>query len=286
MYYTVPIILSRASNEELFNYFKTNALLAKNLKNAVLFRLRQSYTAMNKEKLSDNEKEVLAEMDLVRSRGYRIGKRLSSYYEIDRIFRETHNPDYFSGLPMQSANQCIKDVIKEFKSFVSLLNKWHKNPSSLLGKPNMPHYIRSDVTTYKITNEDGVLYPVYENNVFKGFSLKLPKTKERLFISHISKDTILKEIQVKPYFDTFKVLLVCESKNEEIVCDAPNSAAIDFGVENIVTLVDNDKLCLIYKGTALKAQNQYFNKQKAKLTSILTKGHANTKNITSKRMKR
>ena len=187
---------------------------------------------------------------------------------------------------MQSANQCVKDVIEQFNSFVSLTNKWYKNPSSLLGKPNMPHYIKSDVTTYTITNQDGVLYPVYENDIFKGFSLKLPKTKERLFISHLSKDTILKEIQIKPYFDTFKVLLVCESKNEEIVCDASNRAAIDFGVENIVTLVDNDKLCLIYKGTALKAQNQYYNKQKAKLTSIITKGHTNKQHVTSKQLQR
>ena len=186
-YYIVPIIISKSSNKELYTYFKTNSLLAKNLKNAVLYRLRQSYTAMNKNTLTDNEKEVLDEMEFVRSRGYKIGKRLSSYYEIDRIFRETHNPDYFSGLPMQSANQCVKDVIEQFKSFTSLLNKWYKNPSSLQGKPNMPHYIKSDVTTYTITNQDGVLYPVYENDVFVGFSLKLPKTRERLFISHLSK---------------------------------------------------------------------------------------------------
>ena len=286
MYYTVPIIVSKASNKALFDYFKTNALLAKNLKNAVLYRLRQSYTAMYKETLSDNEKEVLDEMELVRSRGYKIGKRLSSYYEMDRIFRETHNPDYFSGLPMQSANQCVKDVIEQFKSFVSLTNKWYKNPSSLLGKPNMPHYIKSNVTTYTITNQDGILYPVYENDIFKGFFLKLPKTKERLFISHLAKDTILKEIQIKPYFDTFKVLLVCFNNDEAFVNEAKYSAAIDFGVENIVTLVDNDNLCLIYKGTALKAQNQYYNKQKAKLTSIITKGHTNKQHVTSKQLQR
>ena len=286
MYYTVPIIISKSSNKALFEYFKANSLLAKNLKNAVLYRLRQSYTAIHKDIVTDNEKEVLDEMELVRSRGYKIGKRLSSYYEIDRIFRETHNPDYFSGLPMQCANQCVKDVIEQFKSFTSLMNKWYKNPSSLLGKPNMPHYIKSDVTTYTITNQDGVLYPVYEDNVFKGFSLKLPKTKERLFISHLSEDTVLKEIQIKPYFDTFKVLLVCSNKDEELVNEAKYSAAIDFGVENIVTLVNNDNLCLIYKGTALKTQNQYYNKQKAKLISIITKGHSNKKNVTSKRLQR
>ena len=72
MYYTVPIIISKSSNKALYDYFKSNSLLAKNLKNTLLYCLRLFYTAMYKDTLSDNEKEILDEMELVRSKDYKI----------------------------------------------------------------------------------------------------------------------------------------------------------------------------------------------------------------------
>ena len=49
---------------------------------------------------------------------------------------------------------------------------------------------------------------------------------------------------------------------------------IDLGVENIIAFVGNDgEEPILYKGGALKSRNQFSNKQKAKYTGILMKGH-------------
>jgi len=129
------------------------------------------------------------------------------------------------------------------------------------------------------------LYPLYEEDRFIGYELKLPKFKKRVFMSHLSENIVLKEVQVKPFYDAFKLILVLEIKDTNSIVDLPNSAGIDFGVDNIISLVTNDNYALIYKGGAIKAENQYFNKEKARLTSVMTKGDKTKKRVTSKRLK-
>ena len=47
-------------------------------------------------------------------------------------------------------------------------------------------------------------------------------------------------------------------------------AAVDFGVDNLAAVVtDAEVPCLIYKGGAAKAANQWFNKETARLKSCM-----------------
>ena len=52
-----------------------------------------------------------------------------------------------------------------------------------------------------------------------------------------------------------------------------NVCGIDFGISNIVALVSNTQKCMRYKGGALKAQNQWYNKQRSYYQSIAMQGH-------------
>jgi len=51
-----------------------------------------------------------------------------------------------------------------------------------------------------------------------------------------------------------------------------------------MAVVSDDGSSVLFEGGAVKAANQFFNKEKARLVSAMTKGHETTKNPTSKRL--
>ncbi|NDV70471.1 transposase, partial [Dysgonomonas sp. 25] len=69
-------------------------------------------------------------------------------------------------------------------------------------------------------------------------------------------------------------------------CTGERVAAIDFGINNLATIVSTGDICQVYKGGIIKSKNQWFNKERARLTSIMTKGHQTKQRVTSKRLTR
>ena len=78
--------------------------LAKLLYNAALFRIRQVFTGWDKEERTNLEKSVFAEIQCAKEtyKGFTC-RRVLSYKALDKILRANKNPDFFAGLPMQTA---------------------------------------------------------------------------------------------------------------------------------------------------------------------------------------
>ena len=107
-----------------------------------------------------------------------------------------------------------------------------------------------------------------------GVNLKLPGRKERLYLSNIEADSVLKEVKIKPYYGRYILCLTLESENFTADnTDMPNICAIDFGVSNFAAVVCNDGSSMLYKGGAVLSECQWFHKKRAKSVSIITKGH-------------
>ena len=166
MYRTDRIYVTE--NHELYEYLDGFAHKAKCLHNAALFRVRNAFTAHNKTALTANEKEVRDELALLKGqKSYCVlGKGV-----VEHVFRITNNPDFFSGLPMQTAQHVIRQVCTDFKGWLASLKKYRKDPSGYTGKPKMPGYCRNDTASYLFTNQDAVIYDG---------KLKLPRTKIRI----------------------------------------------------------------------------------------------------------
>jgi putative transposase len=271
-YYTSKTVIS--NSHSLYSYLYEYCRLSRNLYNASLFRLRQNFTSLNKENLSDNEKEVVQEIYKVIDT-YQLSKpkTLISYKFLEKLMRVNFNPDFFAGLPMQSSQLVLKDAIRDFKSWLASLSKYKKEPSLFLGKPKMPTYKKSEISMVKFTNQDCVL---------KNGKLKFPKTTLTLSLPNLDNTCILKEVQIKPYYNDF-IVFVTYSKERVERNTGVYACGIDIGVNNLVALIDNKNSCLLYKGEIIKSCNQYFNKEKARLTSALSKcqntDYRNTKRL-------
>lgn len=280
MYCTGRNVVNKHKHPELHGCFSEHSRLSKNLRNAALFRIRQNFTARNKDALTDNELEILAEIEAtIQASGKARPKAVMSYNFLERLMRVTENPDFFAGLPMQAAQQILKSEIRDFKSWLASLRSWKKDPSGYTGRPKMPKYIKGDMTTIIYTNQNCVIYRE-DGRCF----LKFPGTKVRLEIQPLPEDIDLKEVKVKPHYGDFEVLYTYECAAVKSRTDLCYVAAIDFGVNNIAAIATNEGHSLIVKGGAVKAENQWFNKQKAHLVSEQTKGHETTVKPESKRL--
>ena len=269
-----------SSDDLLYPYFDDLCRKSKLLYNAALFRVRNIFTGYDKEHRTENEVEVFQEVALLqRSYPNMHVRRVISYTHLEKMMRVTENADFFSGLPRQTAQQMVKQTVTDFKNWLASLREYKKHPEKYLGKPKMPRYKKSDLTTVIITNQDAVLY---RDDI--GMSLKLPLQKQRLYFSNLFSDPVLKEVKIKPYYGRF--LLCLTLKEPDVAFDPSGShvCAIDLGTDNFAAIVCDDHSSAIYKGGAVLSKIQWFHKQRAKYVSIITKGHEK-KHAVSKRLR-
>lgn len=269
-----------SSDDLLYPYFDDLCRKSKLLYNAALFRVRNIFTGYDKEHRTENEVEVFQEVALLqRSYPNMHVRRVISYTHLEKMMRVTENPDFFSGLPRQTAQQMVKQSVTDFKNWLASLREYKKHPEKYLGKPKMPRYKKSDLTTVIITNQDAVLY---RDDI--GMSLKLPLQKQRLYFSNLSSDPVLKEVKIKPYYGRFLLCLTLEEPDVAFDPSESHVCAIDLGTDNFAAIVCDDHSSAIYKGGAVLSKIQWFHKQRAKYVSIITKGHEK-KHAVSKRLR-
>lgn len=297
----------------LYDYFEKKTENEKNLENATNFVIRQIYTAIKTEgelhklqqEMMDLIEKTMPQMNEIRHKTYekevenaiKKGKDATkvkpkyvemptatswiNYGILELFMKCSKNPDYLS-LPIQSSQHAIKTVVERWKGFFEALKSYKENPSKFTGRPQIPGYAKTTKKTIKFTNQDAVI----KENKF----LKFPKTKLRLnvgklgFLKYGQK---LNEVRCKPYIDMYIVELVfdfgekvIENKKEDVIM------AVDFGVNNFMTCVFSDgSKPIIFNGRHLKSINQYYNKEVARLTSILREGkQENEGQFTSKRL--
>ena len=269
-----------SSDDLLYPYFDDLCRKSKLLYNAALFRVRNIFTGYDKEHRTENEVEVFQEVALLqRSYPNMHVRRVISYTHLEKMMRVTENADFFSGLPRQTAQQMVKQSVTDFKNWLASLREYKKHPEKYLGKPKMPRYKKSDLTTVIITNQDAVLY---RDDI--GMSLKLPLQKQRLYFSNLFSDPVLKEVKIKPYYGRFLLCLTLEEPDVAFDPSGFHVCAIDLGTDNFAAIVCDDHSSAIYKGGAVLSKIQWFHKQRAKYVSIITKGHEK-KHAVSKRLR-
>lgn len=269
MYQVTRTLIKKTEYPEYCSYFSALGVLATNLYNAGLFRLRQNFTIRGKENPSKLELQVQDEIKLtVDTLHTKTPKSRLSYLFMEKLMRVTENPDFFADLPKQLAQNVLKHACNDFKNWLASDKDYKKHPEKYLGKPQMPHYKKkASVSGLHFTNQDCVIYQEDGKHY-----LKFPRFRGTyLPVGHVI--GALKEVRVKPYYGNF--LVICVFETEDIEPLSPNGYAcgIDFGVSNTAALVSNTRQCVLYKGGALKSRNQWYNKQRSHYQYITMQGH-------------
>ena len=88
MYLAERIVITKDVHRQFYELADRNARLAKQLYNAALFRLRQTFTGWEKDVRTENEKEVFRELDLLKERYPKLkAGRVLSYGVLEKLMR-------------------------------------------------------------------------------------------------------------------------------------------------------------------------------------------------------
>ena len=187
---------------------------------------------------------------LIRQHYFSTGKILNNPYPLIK-----NTADYKS-LPAKVSNQILMLVLKNYKSFFKLKEKGYKNTK-------IPNYLDKFEGKYVATYEKGAIN-------FKGSGktgkIKLSMTNIWLEPHDIPLSSI-KQVRIVPRNKRYIIETIYEVKEPEILDNKEgNMSAIDFGVNNLMTVSFNNtsNKPFIINGKPLKSINQYSNKLIAK----------------------
>ena len=252
-----------------YNYIKQQLIESKEIYNYANYIIRQIFF-----KKSKNHKFSLDFVDEYPE----LKDLFAKYIEEDKQFTSLFYNIIckFSKLKEFSVNakivQNIVDKLKsDWNSYWGLLNL-AKNKQ--YDKPiNIPKYKKQ----YNLVE--------YNNQVLSKKKLKLgfigtDKMKQGIKISNFHKNLNCKSFRIFYKNNNFVCELIYEKEINDQTDSTDKVASIDLGLENLFTVAFNyNKKGISFKGTKLKSINQYFNKEKAKLQSLLPKNEYCSKRI-------
>lgn len=204
-------------------------------------------------------------------------KNYLSYYDVNRILAGSKDIDYYS-LPTRISNQVLMLLDRNFKSFFVLIKK--KKNNNKYDKPvRIPKYLDKQGRYVTIFTKSAISKAYLRKGLIKLSSLNI------LIPTKVTESNIV-EVRVLPRNNHHVVEVVYMVEEKEPKPDNGRYASIDLGLNNLATVGSNVVKPFIINGRPLKSINQYYNKEVARLQSLL-KGNKRTSkriyNITLKR---
>ncbi len=236
----------------------------------------------NKTKLAVLKELTRASKDLYNKALYTIRKHFfetKKYLPYKEVYHLLKSSDEYKRLPSNASQQTLKQVDNAFKSFFKLLKA--KKDDEYTNKISIPKYLDKD-GHYKVIFTK-IHLKVMDNGYIR---LSLPKSiKERYNVSylyfkiprHIVKKEI-KEVHILPYKPYYKISFVYSDGDSNYNhYQTDDIMAIDFGIDNLATIVTRYDKPLIIDGKSLKSKNRYFNKMVSVLSSSIKRGTQSNK---------
>jgi len=229
------------------------AFASKNLYNAALYEIRQSFIHQ--------------------------GKYLS-YNQMDKIMQKH---EAYRMLPSKVSQQVLKLLDKNWKSFFAALEAYREDPSKFLGRPKLPGYKDKtqgrNVLAYTI---QALSKPALKQGIIKPSGLPIEiKTHQKN----------VDQVRIIPRLGFYVVEVVYERDEVQTKVNPALMASVDIGVNNLVALTSNKSgfIPRIVNGRPIKSINQYYNKQRERYQKKMSKNHHTScelERITNKRTRR
>ena len=185
------------------------------------------------------------------------------YYELRSIITDS---EPYKNMGSNVGQGTLRILDKNWKSFFQSIKDWKKNPSKYLGRPKLPKYKEKSgrfilsLDSNKVKLKNGYVY----------FAWKPFKKLNNTFKTNVKNRII--QCRFVPRESYYTMEVIYEIEVPECLPYLNQIAAIDVGVDNFITMVNNvGKAPIAVKGGVIKSINQYYNKQKAKIQSELKK---------------
>ena len=189
-----------------------------------------------------------------------------NWIKYNQLFQLVKESEPYKDIGSNTGQGTLMVLDKNWKAFFKAIKDWKKNPSKYLGRPKIPKYKDKDgrfvlsLDSNKVKLKDGYVYFAWKpfkpyNNMFK------TNAQERIL-----------QCRFIPRCGKYVMEIVYEIEVPDISETSERVAAIDIGVDNFITMVNNiGENPIAVKGGVIKSINQFYNKQKANIQSELKK---------------
>ena len=189
-----------------------------------------------------------------------------NWIKYNQLFQLVKESEPYKDIGNNTGQGTLRVLDKNWKAFFKAIKDWKKNPSKYLGRPKIPKYKDKEgrfllsLDSNKVKLKDGYVYFVWKpfkpyNNMFK------TNAQERIL-----------QCRFIPRYRKYVMEIVYEIEVPDISETSDRVAAIDIGVDNFITMVNNiGENPIAVKGGVIKSINQFYNKQKANIQSELKK---------------
>jgi len=222
---TIKQNLRKLSKEE-FDMLKSYSIHSNCLYNCTIYTIRKYYEETNK---------------------------YIGYNALDKVMQLN---EHYQAIPSFNAQQIIRLVDQNYRSYFSLLRKKLQGQYASEVKP--PKY-RKRGDCFNLIFDNTRIY-------VKDNTLKLYKNLKLKFNYDVKN---IKQGIIKWKGNKFALYITYEQENKTLKPDNGNYLSIDLGLNNFASCFSNIGHSFIVNGKPLKAYNQFYNKTKAKIQSEL-----------------
>lgn len=188
------------------------------------------------------------------------GDYINEYEFSTKLCKE--NQVDFRNLPSVVSQQVVAQVFSVTKSWIRSKKEYEKNPSKFKSKPRLPKYKRGKKQNMVVftasacrLKSDGYIH--FVKNIISPIKTKIGDNK-------------LCQVRIIPQATCYVVEVIYEKKEQDLNLNKDNVLSIDLGLNNICTCISNVGISpFIVNGKVIKSFNQWYNKKKARLMSLI-----------------
>lgn len=227
---------------------------AKNLYNAALYLVRQSFIFENR------------------------------YLGYEDVYHQIKGHEVYRALPTKVAQQVLRLLDKNWQSYFAACEAYREDPTKFKQHPKLPQYKHKTDGRYALVYTIQALSrPGLKRGIIQPSMLPITVQTQQL-PAHIA------QVRIVPRIGFYVVEVVYDCEEAAPSGNPAFYAAVDIGVDNLAALTSNKKgfVPRLVNGRPIKSTNQFYNKRKAELQAAL--GHegatARMERFTAKRTRR
>jgi IS605 OrfB family transposase len=187
--------------------------------------------------------------------------KTNKWIRYNSLYHEMKTSNNYQQLPAKTAQQTLKILDRNWTSYFNAFKEWQKDESKFKAEPGIPKY--------KPKNGESLLVFTNQQVKIRDGLLFFPKKVGFKVQTRLPDITNIREVRIIPKGIGYVVEIVYQKNISPKLLNKDIILAIDFGVSNLITAVNNNSLKpFVIKGGVVKSINQYYNKERARIQSV------------------
>ncbi|MDJ0598722.1 MAG: transposase [Crocosphaera sp.] len=193
-----------------------------------------------------------------------------NYHDIQKTLQ---NQEDYQAMPAKVSQQILMILERNWKSFKEANVAYKETPSKFKARPRLPGY------KHKVKGRNVIVYTkqaISKKQLKKGI---IHPSQTQIYLKTLVETTQIKQVRLVPKLNHYVIEVIYEADKTQYELEDNRCASIDIGLNNLATLTFNQAGIkpLLINGRPLKSINQYYNKVKSDLQSILGENQSSKK---------